>query len=81
MQPLVQQLYNFKTADALTKSLAFGQVHIAGELDDRILFRDGGLNEARDAMIAGTKRASEVMPDVNRRVQALFDEYWARRKR
>jgi multiple sugar transport system substrate-binding protein len=79
--PLVQGLYNFKTADAFIKSLEFGQVHLAGELNEGALFRDSGFNDALDAMIAGQQRASEVIPEANRRMQQILDDYWARQKK
>lgn len=79
--PLVQDLYSFKTADAFTKSFEFGTFHLAGELDDIFLFRESGFNDGISAMIAGEKRASEVIPEANRRMQQLLDEYWARQKK
>lgn len=79
--PLVQQLYNFTTADTFIRAFDYGQFHFTGELDEGFLFRESGLNDALTAMINGEKRAIEVIPDANRRMQQLLDEYWAKQKR
>lgn len=79
--PLVQRLYNFTTAAAFVQSLEVGQFHLAGELDEGVLFRDSGFNDAIEALIRGERRASEVIPEANRRMQQLLDDYWARQRR
>jgi hypothetical protein len=63
------------------QSLEAGQFHLAGELDEGVLFRDSGFNDAIEAMNRGEKRACEVIPEANRRMQPLLDDYWARQRR
>jgi multiple sugar transport system substrate-binding protein len=76
--PLVQPQYNFQRADVFMKAFDTGIVHVTGELDDLFLLREAGLRDALNAMIAGDKKAGEVIPEVNRRLQQVLDSYWAR---
>lgn len=78
--PQVQNLYNFKTADAFIKSMEFGSFHLAGELGEGTLFRDSGLNDAFTGMIAGEKKVGEVIPEANRRLQQLIDDFWKQKR-
>lgn len=78
--PLVQNLYNFKTADAFITSMEVGSFHLAGELGEGLLFRDSGLNDAISAMIAGEKKVGDVIPEANRRLQQIMDDFWKQKK-
>ncbi|HEX2033034.1 MAG TPA: extracellular solute-binding protein [Chloroflexota bacterium] len=77
--PTVQSTFNFSTADAFIKSMEFGSFHLAGELGEGLLFRDSGLNDAISAMIAGEKKVGDVIPEANRRLQQLMDDFWAKK--
>ena len=76
--PHVQQQYNFKQAEVFVKAFDTGIVHLTGEVDDLLILREAGLGEALSAMASGAKKAVDVIPDVNRRIQQLLDGYWAK---
>jgi hypothetical protein len=76
--PLVKQQYNFQRADVFVKAFDTGIVHLTGEVDDLLILREAGLRDALNAMAGGEKKAVDVIPDVQRRIQQLLDEYWAR---
>jgi multiple sugar transport system substrate-binding protein len=76
--PHVQQQYNFKQAEVFVKAFDTGIVHLTGEVDDLLILREAGLGDALSAMASGAKKAVDVIPDVNRRIQQLLDDYWAK---
>jgi multiple sugar transport system substrate-binding protein len=78
--PLVQSTYNFKTADAFIKSMEFGSFHLAGELGEGLLFRDSGFNDGITAMVDGSKKVGDVIPEANRRMQQLMDDFWRQKR-
>jgi hypothetical protein len=43
--------------------------------------REAGLRDALNAMVGGEKKAGDVIPEVNRRIQQILDDYWAGQKR
>ena len=79
--PTVESTFNFKTADAFIKSMEFGSFHLAGELGEGLLFRDSGLNDAITAMVNGEKKVGDVIPEANRRLQQMMDDFWAQKKK
>jgi hypothetical protein len=36
----------------------------------------GGLNDARDAVINGSKTAKDALASANQQIQALLDQWW-----
>jgi multiple sugar transport system substrate-binding protein len=75
--PMVKQQFNFQRADVFVKAFDTGIVHLTGEVDDLFVLREGGLRDALNAMAGGEKKAVDVIPDVQRRIQQLLDEHWA----
>ncbi|MBI2940059.1 MAG: sugar ABC transporter substrate-binding protein [Chloroflexi bacterium] len=76
----VQQKFNFKNADAFVKAFDTGVIHLVGEVTDAMLNAEAGLQAGIEAMVAGQKKATEVIPDVNKKIQKYLDDYWAKRK-
>jgi multiple sugar transport system substrate-binding protein len=76
--PHVQQQYNFTHAEVFVKAFDTGIVHLTGEVDDLLILREAGLADALSAMSSGANKAADVIPEVNRRIQQLLDDYWAK---
>ncbi|MBI2939381.1 MAG: extracellular solute-binding protein [Chloroflexi bacterium] len=71
--------FNFKYAEAFAKSLEMGSIDIVGEIDDTFLWNEVH-KAAWDAMQGGQKKASELIPDMNKAMQKILDDYWAKQK-
>jgi ABC-type glycerol-3-phosphate transport system substrate-binding protein len=75
----VKKNYNFQNAEAFAKALEIGGVSVVGEIDETLLWNEA-LKEAWDAMQGGMKKASEVIPVANQKIQKILDDYWAKQK-
>jgi len=73
--PLAQKAYNFQNAAAFAAADGASMVSTGGISTDQMALQ-GGLNDARDAVINGTKTAKEALAGVNPQMQALIDQWW-----
>jgi multiple sugar transport system substrate-binding protein len=73
--PLAQKAYNFQNATAFAAADGASMVSTGGISTDQMALQ-GGLNDARDAVINGTKTAKEALAGVNPQMQALIDQWW-----
>ncbi|MBI2940380.1 MAG: extracellular solute-binding protein [Chloroflexi bacterium] len=72
--------FGCENAEAFVKAMETGIIHLVGEITDAQLANEAGLQAAIDAMIAGQKKAAELIPAVNTQIQKVLDEYWAKQK-
>ena len=70
-----QDTFNFQNAQAFVDAMDTGVVHVTGLYD--ITIYNEVFNPFRDALIAGDATAAELLPQVNKDLQAMCDEYWA----
>ncbi len=73
--PLAQKLYNFQNAKAFAVADGASMVSTGGISTDQMALQ-GGLSDARDAVINGSKTAKDALAAVNPQMQALMDQWW-----
>jgi multiple sugar transport system substrate-binding protein len=73
--PLAAKLYNFENAKAFAAADGASMVSTGGISTDQMALQ-GGLNDARDAVINGSKTAKDALAAANQQIQALLDQWW-----
>ena len=74
--PLAKEQFKLENTAAFIET---GILHLAGEVDDRFIYNEV-LKEAFDKLIAGHAQAKDIIPEVNRKLQKILDDYWAKQR-
>ena len=77
--PLAKEQFKLENTAAFIKAFETGILHLAGEVDDRFIYNEV-LKEAFDKLIAGHAQAKDIIPEVNRKLQKILDDYWAKQR-
>ena len=75
--PTVQEKFQFSNAKAFVEALKGSEVDVVGGLPRSKMWSETVKPIGYDPMLGGTAQAADVMPEVDKQLQAKLDEYWA----
>ncbi len=75
--PTVEEKFQFKNARAFIEALKHSEVDVVGGLPRSKMWSEVVKPVGYDPMLGGTAQAADVLPEVDKQLQAKLDEYWA----
>ena len=75
--PDTKEKWGLENTQPFIDAFETGVLHLAGEIDDRFITNEV-YGPARDKMVAGEADAYEIVPQINKDIQEILDNYWAK---
>ena len=75
--PMARARFGLPSIDAVPRALEGATTGLTGEVTERVLDRDAGLNQALEEVRDGTATAKHALERLQPRLQRLLDSYWA----
>lgn len=75
--PTVQEKFQFSNAAAFIEAFKSSEVDVVGGVPRSKLNGEVVRPLAYDKLVNNSAKAAEVLPEVDKAIQALLDEYWA----